>query len=350
MSTTPTPSRPNLPQPHELLLQFAFGYMVSACLQAATQLGIADLLKDGPRQVAELAAASGAKEGILYRTLRALASVGVFTETAPHTFANTPVSELLRADVPGSWRKTILWITDPFHFQTYAEILHSVRTGQPAIEKVFGKPAFQAIAGIPEVQERFNNAMTDLSAQAMPPVLEAYDFSGIGALCDVAGGHGFVLTSILKKYPQMKGILFEQDYVIEGGRKRIAEMGLSARCATATGDFFHSVPEADAYVMKHIIHDWEDEKAAVILKNIHRALEKKEGGKVILIEAVLPPAGDQPHPGKFIDVEMFMMPGGYERTEEEFRRLFAASGFRLTRVVPTQGMLWVVEAEWQPAA
>jgi len=349
MSTSPSVPKPQQPQPAELLLQAACGYMLSACLQVAAQLGIADLLKDGPRPVSELAAITKTKEGILYRSLRAMASAGIFTETAPRTFANTPVSEQLRSDIERSFRNGVLWMTDPFHFQTYAEIMHSVKTGVPAIEKVFGKPAFEAIAAFPDVQERFNNAMTDLSIQAMPPVLEAYDFSGIGTLCDVAGGHGFVLTSILKKYPEMKGILFDLDYVIEGGKKRIAEMGLSDRCTTASGDFFKAVPEADAYVMKHIIHDWEDAKAITILKNIHRALDNKRGGKVILIEAVLPPVGDQPHPGKWIDIEMFMMPGGYERTEEEFRRLFTAAGFRLNRVVPTKGMLWVVEAEWQPS-
>jgi hypothetical protein len=173
--------------------------------------------------------------------------------------------------------------------------------------------------------------------------LEAYDFSGIGTLVDVAGGHGQVLCSILAKYPKMHGILTDMEHVLVGARERIRLLNLETRCETVPCDFFKSVPAGgDAYIMKHIIHDWDDEKCLVILGNIRAALGAKNG-KVILLEAVMP-AGPEPHPAKFLDLEMLALPGGRERTEEEYRSLLARAGFRLTRVVPTKSPLSVIEA------
>jgi hypothetical protein len=185
--------------------------------------------------------------------------------------------------------------------------------------------------------------MTAFSAVVIPAVLETYDFSGIGTLIDIAGGHGLVLTSILQKYPAMRGVLFDLEHVLAGARPRIDSLGLSNRCRTESGDFFKAVPAGgDAYIMKHIIHDWDDERALAILGNIRAAMNP--GGRVILLEAIVLP-GNQPDFGKIIDLEMLLMPGGRERTEAEFRDLFARVGFTQVRIIPTQSPLSVIEAK-----
>jgi SAM-dependent methyltransferase len=316
--------------------------MAASAINAVTNLKIADQLANGPKAIAELARASAVKEDILYRALRALATAGVFQETGTRIFANTPASEVLRADHPESIRDLVIWMSDWFHFDTYRDMMPTLKDGKTAIEHVFKKPPFEAIFDHEDIGREFNNAMTNLSAMVIPAVLEVYDFSGIGTLADIAGGHGFVLTAILQKYPQMKGILFDLDHVVEGAKPRIEKMGLQNRVKTVSGDFFQAVPAADAYVMKHIIHDWDDEKSITILKNCAQHLKPK--GRVLLIEAVIAP-GNEPHFGKWVDIEMFMMPGGRERTETEFRDLFARAGLQLTRIVPTKSPLSVVEAQ-----
>jgi hypothetical protein len=322
--------------------------MVSAALQVALKLEIADRLKAGPRPVADLAREAGVREDGLYRVLRALASVGVFEETpgtggaASRTFAlNLPARMLCKG--PGSMHDMGVFITSPLHFRVYSELLHSVTTGQPAVEKVTGMPVFEFFPKNPDYSELFNNAMTAFSAAVIPAVLAAYDFSGIETLVDVAGGHGQVLTSILQKYPLMRGVLFDMEHVIAGAGPLINASGVSDRVRTQSGDFFTAVPAGDAYIMKHIIHDWDDEQAETILRNIHTQLAGKPQGRVILVESVLP-ADNSPNFGKLIDIEMMVMPGGRERTEAEFRSLFERAGFSRTRVIRTEAPLWVVEA------
>jgi hypothetical protein len=204
---------------------------------------------------------------------------------------------------------------------------------------------FEHLAGEPELSGVFNDAMTAFSRQVAPAVLKAYDFSGVDVLVDIAGGHGEILISMLLAFPKMRGILFDVDHVIAGAAPRIAAAGLSDRCQTATGDFFKAVPAGDAYIMKHIIHDWDDARAVTILKNIRAAITKREG-RLILVETVIQP-GNQPDLGKFIDLEMLLIPGGRERTAEEFGALLARGGFALSRVVPTESPLSVIEARPQ---
>jgi len=320
--------------------------MASAALGAVAQLGIADHLADGPKTAADLAARTGASEDAIYRVLRALAVTGVFTETTPRTFALTPAASLLRSDVPGSVLDLVLWMCDAFHFRVYAELAQAVKTGEPIGDKVVGMPVFEYLERNPELGARFNNAMTNFSAGVAPAVLEAYDFNGIGVLVDVAGGHGMLLSTILRQYPSMRGILFDAPHVIAGATAPDA-LGVASRIEKVAGDFFKAVPAGgDAYIMKHIIHDWNDERSGVILRNIRTALGGKPRGKVILVEAVIKP-GNEPDLSKFIDIEMMLLPGGRERTEAEFKALFERNGFRLTRVVPTQAPLWVVEGEVQ---
>jgi hypothetical protein len=329
----------------EHLLRMMFGYFFSSALYVAASLRVADRLKDGPRPVSELALHAGADEDALYRVLRMLASGGIFHELDGRAFALTPAAGFLQSDVSGSLRDLVLWMNDPFHYRVYADLMHSVRTGRPAIEKTYSQPAFEYFRENRELSEVFNSAMTTISEMAMPPVLEAYDFAGIDTLVDVAGGHGEVLLSILERYPQMRGVLFDLDHVVAGSRDRIAARGLSDRCEAVSGDFFEAVPSGgDAYLMKHIIHDWDDDRATVILRNIRRALDGRRGGRVLLIETVLLPA-NQPDFGKLADVEMLAIPGGRERTTDQYAALFDKAGFRLTRVVPTQGAFSVVEAE-----
>jgi hypothetical protein len=331
------------PDPAQHVMQVGSGYLASISLNIAIRLGIPDLLAAGPRTVSELAQQTTTYEDALYRMLRALASVGVFTESAPRTFANTPPSNLLRTGVEGSLRDAVLWWCDPFHFRIYSEFLHSIRTGQPTADKVLGMPIFDYFPTDPKESEEFNNAMVSFSSLTVPAVLEAYDFSGIGTLVDVAGGHGGLLGPVLAKYPKMRGILTDLEHVLAGAKVHLERHGVAGRCTTVVCDFFKSVPAGgDAYVMKHIIHDWDDEKCLLILRNIATAMGGKKG-KVILVEAVMP-AGNEPHLVKFLDLEMLAMPGGRERTEAEYAALFERAGFRLTRVVPTKSPMSVIEA------
>jgi hypothetical protein len=341
-----SPTQPAAPstgaEASQHVFSIATGYIASTALYVAAKLNIADHLASAPKNVAELARATGATEDALYRILRALAAVGVFEEIAPRVFGNNPPSETMRSGAQGSTHPMTLWMCDPFHLRVYAEVMHSVMTGQPAAEKAVGMPVFDYFQHDPELWEVFNNAMTAFSQFIVPAAISAYDFSGIETLVDVAGGHGQVLTSILERYPSTKGVLFDLEHVIAGAVPRLRAAGLADRVTTQAGNFFESVPGGgDAYIMKHIIHDWDDERALLILRKIKAVM--KPGGRVILIESVIAP-GNAPDFGKLIDLEMLLMPGGRERTEEEFRALFARAGFDLKRVIPTASPLSVLEA------
>jgi len=331
------------PDPAQQVLQVATGYIASTALYAAITLDVADHLASGPRDVADLARATGANEDALFRVLRLLASLGVFEEAGPRCFALNPAAELLRPDVPGSMRGMAVFLPDPLHLRVYANVMESMMTGKPAAETTLGMPVFEYLAKDPGYSKVFNDAMTTLSAPVISAALEAYDFSQIGTLVDVAGGHGEVLMSVLKKHPNVRGVLTDVGHVIDGAKPRIASAGLADRCQAVPCDFFQAVPEGgDAYIMKHIIHDWDDARATVILQNIGKAMGAKRG-KVILLESVIA-AGATPDLGKFIDIEMLLMPGGKERSAEEFRALFAGAGFEMTKIVPTKSPLSVVEA------
>jgi hypothetical protein len=328
----------------QLMYQLGTGYMLSSALQVVLKLGIADRLAGGPVTTAALAQATGVKEDALYRLLRALASVGAFKETAAREFALTLPGELLRADHPHSVRPMLLWISSPFHFRVYSNMMHAVRTGKPAVAETVGVPVFEYFTRDHDLSEIFNDAMTNFSTVIAPAVLASYDFAGVNVLVDIAGGHGETLMSILRQYPAMRGILFDLEHVVAGASKRIETLGLKDRCQTASGDFFKAVPGGgDLYIMQHIIHDWDDDEAVAILKSIHAALKGKRNGRVLLIESVIQP-GNEPDLGKLIDLEMLVLPGGRERTADEFGRLFARAGFELTRIVPTPSVVCLIEA------
>jgi hypothetical protein len=198
-------------------------------------------------------------------------------------------------------RDFVIWIADPFHFNIAAELMHSVKTGEPTIEHFTGQKAFDYFPTNPVEFDRFHRAMTGMSAMAIAPILEIYDFSPFQTVVDVAGGHGFVICEILRRHPHLKGVLFDLEDVVGGAEHRICQLALDGRCRTVAGDFFHSVPEGgDLYVMKSIIHDWDDERALKILANCHRAMAGKPNAKLMLIEFVVP-EGNAPHPARVKD-------------------------------------------------
>jgi hypothetical protein len=222
--------------------------------------------------------------------------------------------------------------------------MHSVKTGETTGKVTLGKELFEYLREAPDDSETFNAAMVNLTQMFIPAVLEAYDFSGTNTLVDIGGGHGSVLASILQKYPSMKGILADIDYVVAGADSYLKSMGVADRCQRVPIDFFKSVPSGgDTYILKNIIHDWDDERSLTILTNIRTALANNKQGKVLLLEIVIEP-GANPL-GYLADIEMMVLAGGRERSEQEYRGLFARAGFRLTRIVPTKGPQSVIEAE-----
>lgn len=334
---TATVLRPQA-QDVERVMQLASGMAFTAALQPIVRLGVPDILASGPMPVSEIAEKTSSNADALYRVMRLLVSVGLFTELPGKTFALTSTSELLRSDVPSSMRHMVLWVSNRFHFHVWSEMAHSIRTGQPAVEKVCGQSCFDAIFGDPEVAYDFNTAMTGFSRQIAPVLLEAYDFSGIGTLMDIAGGHGAILCEVLSKYPKMKGILFDLPNVIQEANCHICSLKLDDRCQTISGDFFQDIPAgADAYYMQHILHDWADEPALKILSHAHKALEGKKDGRLLVVESIVR-EDSSPTPAKWLDLEMLLMPGGRERTEKEWRQLFARANFEIARIVPFKGM------------
>ena len=336
------------PAPHEMppeaqLMQIMMGTFVSQAIYVATKFGLADLVASGPMATAELAAATATDERSLYRLLRSLASVGIFAESAEHTFGYTPMSDALRADSPKSLRAMALFLGDEAHWKVYADLLYSVRTGKPAWDHVHGEPIFPYMFETNKpLGDVFNQAMTAFSHGSIAAVLAEYDFSGIGTLADIAGGYGHLLGGILQKYPSMNGVLFDMAFVLEGAPAMMDSYGVTDRVSFVEGDFFSQIPvRADAYIMKHIIHDWYDDNCEKILGNIRRSMP--DDGRVLIVDAVIPPGNDQ-HKGKILDLEMLLAPGGVERTAAEFETLLTNSGFRMTRIIPTHSPVSIVEA------
>ncbi|HVV82751.1 MAG TPA: methyltransferase [Kofleriaceae bacterium] len=323
--------------PQAIMMQLLLGRFVSQAIGAAATLRLADHLGDGPRSATDLAAATGAHAPSVHRLLRALASVGVFVERDPGTFANTPLSETLR-DRPGSVLPQALFFNHPVHLKAWTAIDQSVATGSCGFEHAFGMTPWAYLGDHRDVAAVFNQAMTSISSMFAPAVAAAYDFRGLETLVDVGGGHGLLLTTILRANPSLRGVLFDLPQVVAG-----AQAGDVADRLTITGgDFFAEVPAADAYVMKHILHDWSDDRAAAILRTIHRSA--RPGARLLVVESVLKP-GNAPDLGKLIDLEMLVFTeGGRERDEAEFRALFASAGFALQRVVPTMSPVSVLEA------
>lgn len=328
-----------IPPPIQML-QLISGFWIARSVYVLAKLGIADLINDESKTADELATATGAHGPSLFRVLRALASVGVITQGAENRFGGTPLSQTLCSG-PGSMRSFAMTELGEEHYPAWGELLYSVRTGGIAFDKAFGEPCWEFFRKNPENAQIFNDAMSGMTTQANEAIHAVYDFAGINTIVDVGGGHGGLITGILKKNPQMRGILFDAPQVIEGAKVSLQNSGVADRCQFVSGDFFKSVPGGgDAIVMKWIIHDWNDEQSIAIMKNCRRALPAN--GKLILIDAVVP-ATSEPHFSKFIDLNMLVMTGGRERTEEEFGQLYEAAGFRVTRIVATESPFSVIE-------
>lgn len=331
--------------PTVAMLQLISGFWISRAIYIAAKLGLADHLRDGTKSAAELAAATSTHAPSLYRVLRALASVGVFNEDERKKFALTPLSQTLLTGSPHSLRDFATVELGEEHYPAWGELMHSVKTGEIAFDRSFGMPVWQFFEQNPENAKTFNDAMTGFTLAVNDAVISSYDFSPISKIIDVGGGHGSLITSILKKNPKMRGVLFDAPIVVEGAKRHIENEAIGNRCEVVAGDFFRSVPnDGNAYILKWIIHDWDDEKSIAILKNCRRAM--KQSGKLLLVEAVVP-SGSEPHFSKFIDLNMLVMTGGRERTEGEYRALLEASGFRLTSVIPTQSPMSIIEATIQ---
>lgn len=329
------------PAPLLALQDMILGKWVAQAVSVAAKLGVADLLKDGPRDCDLLARANQVDADALYRLLRALAGVGVFVEVEDRRFGLTPAAEYLRSEVPGSMRAVAMMAGEDWTWRPWGDLYRSVKTGEPAFEGVFGVPPFDYLAENPAAASVFDEAMTGWSMQNSAAIAGAYDFSGIRTLMDVGGGHAYLLATILEANPTLRGILFDRAEVAEGAEERIEAHGLADRCAVVAGDFFATIPDgADAIILKSVIHDWDDRQAIAILRNCARSVGP--GGRVLVAEMIIPPGNDR-HVGKLLDLEMLVMVGGRERTEAEFRELLAAAGLRLARVVPTRSPTCVIE-------
>jgi hypothetical protein len=336
-----TQTSPKEIPPSAQLLEMIFGFTLSRSIAVAAQFGIADLLKPGPKTADELAQIIGAHSRSLYRLLRALAGAGIFAEDGDGRFSLTLLAEPLLSDAPESLRAFAVTLADEVNFAVWADLPYSIKNGKPVVPHKFGMTWFEWLGQNPVKAKEFNDAMTSLSAGAAAAVIKAYDFSGINKLVDVGGGHGLLLASVLAKYPNMNGILYDAPQVVAGANDLLAAHGVADRCETVGGDFLESVPRGgDAYILKHIIHDWNDEHCLTILNHCRAGMPER--GKVLIVEMVVPKR-NEPGLSKFLDLQMLVFLTGCERTEEEYRSLLDAAGFELTRIVPTPSVYSVIE-------
>jgi ubiquinone/menaquinone biosynthesis C-methylase UbiE len=325
-----------------VLRQQIMGFRVTQLIYVAARLGIADQLAQGPQPVAELAKHSDAEPGALYRLLRALASLGLFAETTDGTFALTPATHLLQRNVPGSLYGLALLYGDEWLWQAYGKMLYSVQTGASAFEQVHGQPLYGYLEQHPEAASAFYGAMSAYSGQEVVALLAAYDFGPVTKLIDVGGGHGALLAALLRAYPTLMGVLFDLPPVIAEAQQSLGETGIADRIEWVAGDFFQGLPAGgDLYLLKSVLHNWNDEQCITILKHCRQAMNQT--GRLLVVERVLPP-GNEPAEAKLFDINMLVVVGGQERTAADFQALLHAAGFRLTRLIPTGSPLTLVEA------
>jgi ubiquinone/menaquinone biosynthesis C-methylase UbiE len=319
-----------------------FGAGLSRAISSMAELGVADQIKPGsPQPVESLARVTGAHERSLYRILRFLASNGIFQEKDNRSFDHTALSHSLRSDAEGSFRPAaqmghrISSFWDGMH--------HSAITGESGFPKVFGQPLFDYLGTHPEVAPIFDAAMGAIHGHETPAMLQAYDFSSIQVLADIGGGNGSLIAATLQRYPKLRGILFDLEHVIGRTRESLRASGVEDRCSLIEGNFFESLPSgADTYLFRHIIHDWSDEQSVQILENCRRVIPST--GRVLIVEAVVP-TGNEPSPGKDFDMVMLVLPGGIERTEQEYRMLLEGAGFQLSSLTATTSAVSIVEGK-----
>ena len=328
-------------------MQLMFGKQIFFALGAIARLNVADQLSNEPADVETVAAATGTHAPSLYRVLRMLAGVGVFNELPGHRFTITPIGELLQTHSPRSMRDMAIMFTDPWQIAAQQKMLDSIRTGVDGVTLAFGKQAFDLFRDIPDQAANFHRAMSSFSRGAAEGILQVADFSGFRRMADVGGGHGALLGGILKRWSSLQGILFDLPEVVSGALDTGHFAGCEHRIQFESGNFFERIPkECDAYLMKHILHDWDDGSCRRILSLMREQLAKTafRAGRVFLFEMVVPD-GPGPAPAKLLDIEMLTNTrGGKERTESEFATLLASAGLKLTRIIPTHGPVCIVEA------
>jgi hypothetical protein len=324
------------------MLDLICGFWISQAIYVAAKLGIADMLQDGPKSAAVLAKQAEAHEPSLYRVLRTLASRAIFSEDSERLFALSPAAEWLRSDKPGSLRPYAIMMGEHWVWRSVGEMLHSVRTGESGFEHVFGARTFDYYAEHPNAARFAVEGMSSRSAAENVAIVGAYDFSGISTIVDVAGGQGTLLSSILAANSNLRGTLFDMRHVVDAAGPLIMRAGFQERCHLAAGNFFDCVPAgADIYILKKVIHDWEDSDARTILGNCRRAMPKSS--RLLLIELIIPAPG-VPSFAKMLDLLMLAYAGGRERTVDEYRELLASAGFRLQHVIPTSSTVSIIEA------
>jgi len=330
---------------HDAMLERIAAYWQSQLVFVAAKLGIADVLVEGPLTADEIAARVGAHAPYLKRVLRALASLGIFKVDPHGRFHLNRLAQTLRSDHPESLRDFALMLVDDYNWSAWGALEHAVRTGSSAFEHVHGAAAFPWMQEHPEKEKMFSASMASISVMENAAVARAYAFGKMQKIVDVGGAHGHLLATILRSYVRLRGVLFDQPQVIQEAARSgfIASPDVSARCETASGDFFESIPGgADAYLLKHILHDWSDEDCLRILKNIYAVTEP--GTKLLMVDAVIG-ARNEHEFAKILDIQMLVLShDGKERTQAEWKELLHAAGFQLTRVVPTPSFARVVEA------
>jgi hypothetical protein len=328
-------NHPNL----EFFDQVFAGAWITQAISVASELCISDLLMDGPRTLGELAEKTHARRDSLYRLLRALASVGIFAQDADGRFSLTPLAEMLRSDVPQSQRAKAVMLGGEFH-STWGNLLYSVKTGKQGFQAKFGESFFQYMQGHPDRHQIYDAAMETIHGIETGPMLDAYDFSGVRSVVDIGGGSGQLLDAVLTRYPDLQGTLFDLPAVAERARARISRSGWGSRYRIVGGDFFSSIPPgADVYLMRHVLHDWEDQEAIAILERCREAMGPES--MILVIETVIPP-GNTPCSGKWLDLMMLLV-GGRERTEQEYGSLLWDGGFRVNRIIPTRTDVSIIE-------
>jgi O-methyltransferase domain/Dimerisation domain len=328
--------------PPQALAQLIHGHWVSRLIYVAAELGVADLLKDGPKSADDLATSTGAHPRALRRVLRALASVGVFAAEGDR-FALTPTAELLQSGDPSSMRDFARIEGNDWHWRTWGDILHSVKTGEPAFEHLFGMECSDYLKEHPESRVTLDEAMGSATAVDAAVIAASYDFSGFQRLVDVGGGQGILLAAILHAHRHVQGVLFDQPAVIAGARgaPRFQAEAIAGRFELISGNFFESLPEgADGYLLKSVLHDWEDERALAILESCRRAMACC--GRIVVAEMVIP-TGEPTHFVNLLDIQRMVVSRGGERTAAEYRRLFERAGFRLSRILPTAARVSLLE-------
>ena len=333
MGESGEPIRAQSVEARERLQALIRGYRMSQAVYVAARLGIPDLLAEGPRDVEELAHKTGTHAPSLRRVLAALASVGVLDKVGPRQFALTEVGLGLRTGVPGSARASVLFLLNESHWRPWGHLLQTVRTGQTAFELAHGVGLFEFLAQHPVEADLFNKGMAGNSPAHARLVASSYDFSQLRTVVDVAGGRGRLLATILESNAHLRGILFDLPQVVEDARQLIGDAGVADRCAFVGGSFFEAVPEGgDAYILRNIIHDWQDDQAVAILATCRRAMA--DDARLVLVERYV---ADDPREAPLVhhaDLEMLVNVGGVERTTDEYATLLARSGFRLARAIP----------------